>query len=108
MKPRFSSEIHSAFIAHSGKFSSPSNTRWIINSGVTNHMTGLQHLFNSYFPCSTGYCITIANGTCSPIVGIGTNQLSAILVLKSVLHVPSLQCNLISVYKLIRDNHCFC
>ena len=67
MKPSSSSEIHNASVAHSGNFSSTSNTPWIIDSGATDHMTGLQHLFDSYFPCSTESCITIANGTRSPI-----------------------------------------
>ncbi|XP_062075281.1 uncharacterized protein LOC133779323 [Humulus lupulus] len=83
INPSSGPETHSASVAHSGNFSSTSNTPWIIDSGATDHMTGLPHLFDTYSPCSTKSSVTIANGTHSPIVGIGTIKLSADLILKS-------------------------
>lgn len=50
--------------------------------------------------------VRIANGSLSKVVGIGSVQISPNLTLKSVLHVPMIDCNLISIGKLTRDNHC--
>ena len=58
MNPSSGPETHSASIAHSGNFSSTSNTPWIIDSGATDHMTGLPHLFDTYSPCSTKSSVT--------------------------------------------------
>ena len=43
---------------------------------------------------------------CSKVAGIGTVKLSRTLALQSVLFVPNLDCNLLSVNKLNRDLDC--
>ncbi|XP_062099967.1 uncharacterized protein LOC133805830 [Humulus lupulus] len=106
MVPKYGFESHSASVAHSGNFSFAAQTPWIIDSNATYHMTGSSHLFDSYCPYLKKYSVKIADGTQSPIAGIGTIKLSIDLLLKSILYVPSLKCNLISVHKLTSDNNC--
>ena len=60
-------------------------------------MTGLSHLFNSYIPCSGSEKIRIADGSLSPVAGIGVIKLSDSIDLQSVLHVPKLACNQLAV-----------
>lgn len=48
----------------------------------------------------------IANGVGLKIIGKGNIYLSQNLMLKNVLHVPQLSCNLISVGKIMTDNRC--
>lgn len=50
--------------------------------------------------------VRIANGSCSKVFGSGSVQLSKDICLKSVLFVPALTCNLISVSKFNGDIHC--
>ena len=70
-------------------------------------MTGGSNLFCSYVPCSNNTTVKIADGSLTLIAGIGNIRLSQSLILKFVFHVPALKCNLISVSKITRDNHCF-
>ena len=79
------------------------STPWIIDSGASDHMTSLSHLFKSYSPCSGNKKIRVANGSFSPIAGKRAVRLSEKIELKSVLHVPNLSCNLFSVSKLSKD-----
>jgi len=50
--------------------------------------------------------IRIADGSFSSIAGKGLIQLTAKINLHSVLHVPNLTCNLLSVSKLCQDSNC--
>ena len=69
-------------------------------------MTNLSHLFISYTPCSGDKKVSIADGSLSSIVGRGSIRLSDKIVLQSVLHVPNLSCNLLSVSRLSKDSNC--
>lgn len=84
---------------------SPS-TSWIVDSGASEHMTGDKSLFSTYTPCQDYHTIRIANGSHSKVAGTGTIYLSRNLILHSVLFVPDLDCNLISVSRINRDLHC--
>lgn len=81
-----------------------STTPWIIDSGASDHMTSCSQLFDSYYPCSGSEKIRIADGSFSPIAGKGNIKISEKISLKSVLHVPKLACNLLSVSKLSKDS----
>ena len=69
-------------------------------------MTSFSNLFNTYSPCSSSEKIGITYGSFSPIAGKGLVKLSENIDLKSVLHVPKLACNLLSVSKLTKDSNC--
>ena len=69
-------------------------------------MTGCAHLFSSYTPNSGQFKVRIADGSLSPIARIGTTKINSTLVLKSVLYVPNLSCNLLYVSKMSKDCDC--
>ncbi|PON98873.1 LOW QUALITY PROTEIN: hypothetical protein TorRG33x02_054880 [Trema orientale] len=78
----------------------------IIDSGASDHMTGCNSHFSTYTPCSGNLKIKIADGSLSLVAGKGTIFISENIKLQSVLHVPKLTCNLISVSKLSKDLTC--
>ena len=69
-------------------------------------MTGSSNVFSSYIPCSGHQKIKIAYGSLSFVAGKRTVQISNSIILYSVLHVPNLSCNLLSVSKLTHDFNC--
>ena len=50
--------------------------------------------------------IKIADGSLSPIAGKGNIKISEILILKYVLYVQNIACNLFSINKLTKDMNC--
>ena len=79
---------------------------WIIDSGASDHMTDDKRLFLSYAPVANKLTVKIADDSDAVVAGIGIVKVSATLTLNSVLHVPNLKCNLLSVSKLTKDEHC--
>ena len=69
-------------------------------------MKNTSDIFLIYTPCPSNRKITIADGTTSMVAGIGNFQITHILILKNVLHVPCLSTNLISIHKLTSDLMC--
>ncbi|KAK8260202.1 hypothetical protein V6Z12_D13G106000 [Gossypium hirsutum] len=60
-------------------------------------------LFHTYTPCHNKSRIRIANGSYSPVAGIGEIQMTESFSLNKVLHVPNLSYNLLSISKLTKD-----
>lgn len=83
-----------------GKFSP-----WIIYSRVFNHMTSCSYLFSFYYPCLSIEKFRIANGSFSSITSKRNVKISKKVTLKSVLHVPKLACNLLSISRLSKDSN---
>ena len=79
------------------------NNHWIIDSGTSDHMTSNANLFHMYNLCSKKSIICIANGFMSKVVGIGSIVITKYLALKSVLLVPNLIYNLMSISNLTCD-----
>ncbi|KAL6348502.1 hypothetical protein AAG906_009962 [Vitis piasezkii] len=102
----------SCSIAQKDRFSSALTTKsatvesWIIDSGASDHMTGSHDLFTNYTLCPGTFKIQIANGSLSSVVDKGIVSISPNITLQSVLHVPSLSCNLVSISKLTRELQC--
>ncbi|KAK8954800.1 hypothetical protein KSP39_PZI002048 [Platanthera zijinensis] len=88
-------------VTHEGH-SSP----WVIDSGATDHMTGEPHFFSSLVSPSVHWQVRLADGSVTPILHQGTVPLSPSFTLGSVLHVPKLALNLLSVSQLTRALHC--
>ena len=84
---------------------SDSKNSWIVDSGASDHMTGCHELFSTYNPCPGNLKIRIADGSLSSVAGKGNIKLSN-MTLFSVLHVPNLTCNLVSISKLTNDLNC--
>ncbi|RVW34501.1 Retrovirus-related Pol polyprotein from transposon RE1 [Vitis vinifera] len=79
---------------------------WIVDTGASDHMTGDAVILQNYKPSNGHSSVHIANGSKSKIVGTGSIKLTKDLYLDSVLHVPNLDCNLLSISKLARDLQC--
>jgi len=47
----------------------PPDDPWVIDSGTTDHITGMSPLFSSYNPCSGRDKARIAYGSLSPVSG---------------------------------------
>ncbi|CAN0870173.1 Retrovirus-related Pol polyprotein from transposon TNT 1-94 [Linum grandiflorum] len=92
------------FSAHSVK--SQNSVQWIVDSGCSDHMTGSEGLLLDYQRYSTRAGVRIADGSLSPVEGIGRIRINQYLELFPVLHVPKLSCNLISISQLTRDLAC--
>ena len=76
-----------------------SNSAWIIDSGATNHMT-FDSRQVSPLKSSSQHSISTANGTSIPIIGEGSLSLTNTLNLDSILVVPSLNYNLLSISQI--------
>jgi hypothetical protein len=84
---------------------SSSNSSWVIDSGASDHMTGNSSLLSNISdPCSP-FSVTVANGTKTPVQGIGTVS-TPNLTFSNVLHLPEFPFNLLSVHKLTVALHC--
>jgi hypothetical protein len=86
------------------------NAHWIADSGATSHMSTQRHWFKTLKPHVVPICV--ANDAIVYSEGIGsivmepTDNLLGLLLLTSVLYVPALQNNLLSVLHLVL-NHRF-
>ena len=81
------------------------NSTWIIDTGASDHMTRDSGQLKSLKPSSQSV-ISTANGSTSPITGEGSIILSDSLTLDTVLVVPSLEHNLLSVSKITSTLAC--
>ncbi|XXG51738.1 hypothetical protein AAC387_Pa03g0243 [Persea americana] len=102
----------SSLIATSGTLSKALNTSasnssstWIIDSGATDHMTFDVNHIHSMKP-SEQPVVSTANGTPSSVIGEGSITLTKDLNLNSVLVVPSLHYNLLSVAQVTSSLQC--
>ena len=105
-------EPPTSLLAHQGIFHSAHVVQnrktkpWIVDSGASDHMTGDITLFQAYSPCTSHSAIRIADGSFSAVAGTGSIELTKDIHLSTVLYVPKLDCNLLSISKLTRDLNC--
>ncbi|GAB2287156.1 hypothetical protein Dimus_039807 [Dionaea muscipula] len=85
--------------------SSVSNSTWIIDSGATSHMTFDSNIIKHLKPSASINVVT-ANGKTTPVLGEGCVSLTDTLNLDTVLVVPSLDYNLLSVTQLTSALNC--
>ena len=104
--------VRTGSLAQKGNFLSALNVKkeklspWIIDSGASDHMTGDEKFFSTYNPCYKNLTVRIADGSLSKVAGTGSVRVSKNITLDSVLLVPKLNCNLLSISKLTRDLNC--
>lgn len=81
------------------------NSTWIFNSGTTDHMTFDSRQVSPLKP-SPQKIVSTANGNMTPVIGKGSLILTDTLNLDSVLIVPSLDYNLLSVFQITTTLSC--
>ena len=69
-------------------------------------MTGNSSLFTTFQPHSSTSTVTLADGSTSCVLGLGTIHLTPSITLSYVLSLPQLSFNLIFVSKLTRILNC--
>ena len=80
-----------------------SKAPWIIDLGASDHTIGTFQLFSSRTPCSNNLRVQIANGSLSIVAGKGSIKIFENITLTSVLYIPNISCNLMSISKLTKD-----
>ena len=97
---------HPGSIGKASVFSATSKNRtWIIDTGASDHMTRDSSKLKSILPSSQSV-ISTANGSTSSLTGEGSVILSNTLTLDTVLVVPSLEYNLLSVSQITSTLAC--
>ncbi|KAA0064303.1 Retrovirus-related Pol polyprotein from transposon TNT 1-94 [Cucumis melo var. makuwa] len=76
---------------------------WILDSRAIDHLKGSSKHFISYAPCAGNEKIRIADSSLALITSKGQIVPSDDFTLQSVLHVPKLSYNLLSISKITRD-----
>jgi len=84
-----------------------SSNKWVIDSGASNHMTGNSNIFTSFQSHKAPSPVTVADGSTCNSDGYGTVKPTSTITLSSVLSLPKLAFNLISVSKVTRDLNCY-
>lgn len=69
-------------------FATISNDPWVINFGISNHMTNMFSFFSSNNPRSAKDKVRITYGSLSIVSGKGFTYVTPYMTLSSILHVP--------------------
>ena len=86
---------------------SSSSSKWVIDSGATDHMTSNSSLFSTFQSQPSPSTITLADGSHSCVLGSGTIVPTPSIPLASVLSLPNFSFNLMFVSKLTRALKCY-
>ena len=87
---------HYAFTTYSNI--TPDINTWILDSGMTDHMSPQKSMFKTYEPVNTNHKVFTTNGG----VGKGTIDFNKV-ILKDVLYVTDLKANLLSLTQVVID-----
>ena len=79
---------------------------WVLDSRATDHMTPSFKYFSTYSPCPSNKKIATADCTLVIVACIGNIKINPFVTLKSVLHVPKLSTNLVSIQKVTNGISC--
>lgn len=82
--------------------------RWALNYwfGCFGPYDRLWKFFLSYVLSPDNHKVKIADGSFTVVAGMGTIELSPRIMLKGILHVLNLSCNLLSISKITKDLQC--
>ena len=83
-----------------------SSSTWVIDTGVTDHMTGNCNLFTTFQSHPSTPTVTLADESTSYILGSGTIHMTPLITLTFVLSLAQFSFNLIYVSKLTRKLNC--
>ncbi|OIT38197.1 hypothetical protein A4A49_02020 [Nicotiana attenuata] len=82
------------------------SSKWIVDTGATNHMTGDKDLLNNNMSTDNAGQVQLPTGDSTAVTHVGNHQLTGGDVFKNVLCVPAFTFNLLSVSKLIKELNC--
>ena len=105
------STIGTSSLAHKGNYLSALSVNsektgpWIVDSGASDHMMGDTTLFHNCSLSRDNFTVKITDGSLSKVAGTGSITISEDLTLNSILHVPNLDCNLLSVRKFTQEHN---
>ena len=103
--------MHTVVTPPSQPFTSQANSQvWLTDSGSTNHLTADLSNLSLASPYPFNETIQTANGEGLQVFHIGSTMLKTFvhpIKLNSVLYVPKLSHNLLSVHKICLDNNCY-
>lgn len=85
---------------------SSSKSKWLLDSGATDHICPSLDQFVDYELVNSDASITIPDGSKIPVLHKGTVILNDQIILRTVLHVPDFRFHLISVTQLCKDLNC--
>ncbi|KAJ0683430.1 putative RNA-directed DNA polymerase [Helianthus annuus] len=95
----------SSFVSCSSFSEFNKSLEWIVDSGASQHMVNTdKYLVNSIDVSEFNITVSHPNGTKVKVVKIGNFELTKDIVLQDVFYVPDYCVNLLSVYKLAKDN----
>ena len=83
-----------------------SSSKWVINSGATDHMTSNFNLFTKFQPHPFTSTVTLVDGSTSCVFWSKTIHLISLITSTYVLSLPQFYFNLIYVSKLTRTLNC--
>ncbi|GAB2276130.1 hypothetical protein Dimus_039173 [Dionaea muscipula] len=98
--------VQSTSSAQSAAYMSASSRDWIIDSGASDHITGSLRLLHKYSTTSSYLDVRVADGSYVSIRGVGMVPLTPTLTIPSVLYLPDLPFNLLSVSALSQTHRC--
>jgi hypothetical protein len=94
--------------AYTASPSQPRDLNWYPDTGATHHITSDLNNLNLHSEAYDGTDeIQVANGTRLAIKHTGISKLSPNFLLRSVLHVPRITKNLLSIQKFTSDNNIY-
>ena len=85
---------------------SHSSRPWILDFGAFDHISSNKDFFSSLTITSPLPMITLANGSQTLAIGIGSTSPFPSIPLTSILYLPNSPFNLLSISKLTRDLNC--
>lgn len=80
-------------------------SRWIMDTGATNHICEVKDKFVCLKPLTKPILIHLRDGTTKPVKFCGDIHLHRTFCLKNVLYIPSFKHNLLSVSRLTKINY---
>ncbi|KAJ9564855.1 LOW QUALITY PROTEIN: hypothetical protein OSB04_000821 [Centaurea solstitialis] len=83
-----------------------SASKWVIDSGASDHMTGNPTLFSTFDKHMSPSHVTIVDGSASSVLGSGTVELTPFVSLSYVLSLHKFSFNLLSVNRITRTLNC--
>jgi GAG-pre-integrase domain len=82
-----------------------SQTKWVLDSGATDHMTGNKDLLDNYRKYEKNQFVTVANGEKMEILGCGSINLFS-KEISNILFVQNCSSNLLSIRKITNQLNC--